>query len=62
MRGTVALALLLAAAVLIAEDRVEKKKRIAKDIAVDEAWVYDDLDQAVAIAKREGKPIFLVFR
>ena len=60
---TALFALLAAAGFLFAEDRAAlKKKNILKDGAVADAWVYDDLPKALKAARKESKPIFLVFR
>ncbi|MHC4548087.1 MAG: hypothetical protein ACYTEZ_04850 [Planctomycetota bacterium] len=60
---TAGLALLAAASFLHAGDRAEsKKKRVLKDTDVAREWVYDDLDAALKVARKESKPLFLVFR
>ncbi|MHC4160608.1 MAG: hypothetical protein ACYSUM_00565 [Planctomycetota bacterium] len=60
--GVSVLVLLLAAGVLLAGDpKATKKKKALKDHPAEE-WVYDDLEAALAVARREAKPLFLVFR
>jgi hypothetical protein len=60
---TAGLAVIAAASVLLAEDREAKeKKRALRDSEVAQEWVYDDLDAALEVARRESKPLFLVFR
>ena len=40
----------------------EKLKTALKDVEVRGDWVYDDLDAGLALAKKSGKPAFVVFR
>ena len=37
-------------------------KKDKKDLAGEKAWIYNDLDKAVAAAKTEKKPMMVVFR
>ena len=63
MRLGLGVALLLAASLLLAENRTaRKKKKALKDNEVAAEWVYDDLKTAIKVAREQGKPIFLVFR
>ena len=63
MRLGFGVALLLAAGILLAEDRTaRKKKKALKDDDVAATWVYDDLKAALEVAREQKKPIFLVFR
>lgn len=39
----------------------ELRKALRDDVAGPE-WIYDDLDAAVAAARRDGRPIFAVVR
>lgn len=39
----------------------ELQEALQDRIAVGD-WIYDDVDEAFTVAKRTGKPIFLVFR
>lgn len=37
-------------------------KTLLKDAEGGGHWIYDDFDAAVRIAKKESKPLFVVFR
>ena len=54
-------ALLLAGSPLAAQDKNPLRDKL-KDTAADAAWVYDDIDQGFAEAKKTGKPMLVVFR
>ena len=44
------------------EDRTETVRKDKKELADDEFWIYNDLDEGIAEAKRSGKPLLIVFR
>lgn len=46
---------------LLTQD-AEKKRDILKDIDPGDGWIYDDYTTALAKAKKESKPLFVVFR
>ena len=54
--------LLLAANSLHAADRDTQVRDDRKKLQADETWVYNDLDQGLALAKKQGKPLLIVFR
>lgn len=39
-----------------------KLKEALKDSDVHASWIYDDLAHGTALAKKEGKPLFVVLR
>lgn len=39
----------------------ELREALGDQVAVGD-WIYDDVDEAFTVAKRTGKPVFLVFR
>jgi hypothetical protein len=43
------------------EELRELQDALGDRVAVGD-WIYDDVDEAFTVAKRTGKPIFLVFR
>lgn len=43
-------------------ERETKVRGDKRDVSALGSWIYNDLDAAVAEAKRSGKPILLVFR
>ncbi len=56
--------LLVAAVPLLAEqeDRDARVRNDREQIQLDESWLYDDFDEALAIASKENKPLLVVFR
>jgi len=59
----VATAVLLAATTTaLGQDRAQKVEQDRKTVQADESWIYDDLDQALAEARRSGKPVMAVIR
>ncbi len=53
---------LLCSLQLVAEDR-DKKVRDDKAVVQKAGrWVYDDMEQGIALAKKTGKPLMIVFR
>ncbi len=48
--------------VALGQDRAQKVEQDRKTVQEDESWIYDDLDQALAEAKRVGKPVMAVIR
>jgi hypothetical protein len=54
-------ALLLVGSPLAAQDKNPLRDKL-KDTAADATWVYDDIDQGFAEAKKTGKPMLVVFR
>ncbi len=43
------------------QDSVQKKK-LLNDLNAPDGWIYDDLPASIAQARREAKPLFVVFR
>lgn len=41
---------------------LQETQSLLKDADVGSHWIYDDFDGAVKIAKKESKPLFVVFR
>ena len=56
--------LLVAAVPLLAEqeDRDARVRNDREQIQLDPSWLYDDFDEALAIASKENKPLLVVFR
>jgi serine protease Do len=54
--------LLLATAATIAQDRNEKVRSDREAFRDSTAWIYNNLDQGIAEAKKTGKPLLVVFR
>lgn len=63
--SSIALALSAATAAQSAEKKLTRDQMVHKDKAdlqrIDE-WIYNDLEQARAEARRTGKPLMVVFR
>jgi len=63
--SSIALALSAATAAQAAEKKLTRDQMVHKDKAdlqrIDE-WIYNDLEQARAEARRTGKPLMVVFR
>ena len=57
-------AALLGCAALAFQQQTPQKAKIQQDLndAIVGAWVYDDIDQGYALAKKSNKPILVVFR
>jgi hypothetical protein len=51
-----------AGAIQAAENRLERVKKDRADVTAGGLWVYNDLDQGFAEARRTGKPLAVVFR
>lgn len=49
-------------ATLAAQDRDTKVRNDRKELEDDDNWVYDNLPEGMALAKRENKPLLIVFR
>ena len=56
------LATLVASRLPAGDTPAEKRDKINDNTEINPAWIYDDLPSAVARAKRENKPILVVFR
>jgi hypothetical protein len=52
----------LTAAMAVAGDGKEKLRAALGDPDPDNLWVYDDLYRGIALAKKTGKPLLVVFR
>ena len=62
---TIALAATVLFVALTASAAEDRRERVLKDRAEVQArgdWVYNDLPQGIAEAKRTGKPLLVVFR
>jgi serine protease Do len=63
--STIALSLGLASVSLAAQKKLSRDQMVHKDKSdvqrIDE-WIYNDLEQARAEARRTGKPLMVVFR
>ena len=55
-------AIVLAAAVSLANDREEKVRKDKTEFSGLDGWIYNDLPKARAAAKKSGKPLFVVIR
>lgn len=62
MRLAVAIVSLLAAAAWPQDPAKGKLKDALKDLDVHASWIYDDLAHGTALARKEGKPLFVVLR
>ena len=56
------LATFVAARLPAGDTPAEKRDKINDNTEINPAWIYDDLASAIVKAKRENKPIFVVFR
>jgi len=45
-----------------AENRLERVQKDRTEVTAGGLWVYNDLDQGFAEARRTGKPLAIVFR
>ncbi|MCZ6787074.1 MAG: hypothetical protein O7E54_07900 [Planctomycetota bacterium] len=54
--------IVLAAAVALANEREEKVRKDKSDFRGRKGWIYNDLPNARAAAKKSGKPLFVVIR
>ena len=57
-RPTLALALLL----LLGQDGNQQLRRALSDEVAATGWIYDDYAAGVAAAKKDGRPMLIVFR
>ena len=55
-------ALALLALPALAQDRDTKVRNDKKRFAEDESWIYNDLDKGIETAKKERKPLLVIFR
>jgi hypothetical protein len=62
MKRTASFLALLALAAAPQDDRKDRLRESLHDNDLAGEWVYDDLDAGLALAKKTGKPILLVFR
>ena len=64
LKSMLATAVLLGGAALGAQQQTPQKAKIQTDLADTYAgpWVYDDIDQGYALAKKANKPMLVVFR
>lgn len=61
-RIPLAAAALAAVTLLLADQSPEEVRKALGDTEASDGWVYDDLPAGFAQARREGKPLFIVFR
>ena len=54
--------LLMASPTRAAESRDAKVRQDRQDVQATELWIYNDLAQGFAQAKKTGKPLLVVFR
>ena len=47
---------------LVAQEEPAGLQTNLKDLEVGGEWIYDDLNQGIALAKESGKPLFVLFR
>lgn len=62
LSAAVLLATLAASRLPAGDTPAEKRDKINDRTEINPAWIYDDLPAAILKARREGKPIFAVFR
>ena len=60
--AVVASAIAASAPPLPADSGKEELRKSLKDIDLAGAWIYDDVEQGFAEAKKTGKPLLIVFR
>lgn len=62
--SALSLLLAIAAANLLpaGDSPADKKDRVSDTVELAGTWIYDDLPAGIAQARREGKPLFIVFR
>ncbi|MCE9581502.1 MAG: thioredoxin family protein [Planctomycetes bacterium] len=64
--ATVALAVFLTASSamrLTADDKpADRRAKVGDDPNISSQWIYDDIPTAIAQAKRDNKPLLVVFR
>ena len=46
---------------LVAQKSAVDLKTELQDIFVGSGWIYDNLEQGIALAKKTGKPLFVLF-
>jgi len=61
-RVLTACAIVLAATAALAQDRETKVRDDRRRLEADESWVYNDLEQAIEIARGENKPLLVAVR
>jgi serine protease Do len=63
MKSALTLAMLCAALIAFAaEDRDGKVRRDLQEVQSLGGWIYNDLDQGLALARQSGQPLLVVFR
>jgi serine protease Do len=63
MKTVLTLAMFCAAlTAFAAEDRDGKVRKDLQDVQSLGGWIYNDLDQGLAMARQSGKPLLVVFR
>jgi serine protease Do len=63
MKNLLTLALLCAALTAFgAGDRDESVRKDLRDVQLIGGWIYNDLNQGLALARQSGKPLLVVFR
>lgn len=64
MQRACSLALTALLALLMGSEQQDNAalQKSLKDDAVHEAWIYNDLDEGFAQARKTGKPLLVVFR
>lgn len=55
-------ALAIAAAIAPAQDREAALRKAVRDEAPADGWIYDDIPEGLRVARKEGRPLLVVFR